>query len=182
MKWDKRVFWLTSGSDFCVLTTRLLVTCSCIVVWLTFETNWLYTVTHFHTHFLFLSHKHAVSNSHPPAEESVCTFDRVVLTVYISPEAENHYTYFVSRYTCHAMSSSDPRESKVWVMPPEPTLICMRVGAALWCNCGSGEGQCLCPACAHYQSPDIPTLLRFLYGNLHAFWRWRMTLLIGMCK
>ncbi len=58
-------------------------------------------------------------------------FDVVLLVVYISPEVENHYIHFVSRYTCHAMASSDPRESKVWVMPPEPALICMRAGAAL---------------------------------------------------
>lgn len=69
--------------------------------------------------------------SHPPAEKSVCTFDLVLLVVYFSPEAEIHYIYFVSRYTCHAMGNSDRKESKVWVMPPEPALICMRVGAAL---------------------------------------------------
>lgn len=90
-----------------------------------------YTLTHFHTRLLFLSHKHTLSLSHPPAEKSVCTFDLALLLVYISAEAENHYIHFVSRYTCHAMASSDPRESKVWVMPPEPALICMRAGAAL---------------------------------------------------
>lgn len=130
----------------------------------------------------FLSHKHTLSLSSPCRGKCARTFDLVSLVVCISPEAENHYTHFVSRYTCHAIASSDPWESKVWVMPPEPALICMRAGAALWCNCGSGEGQCLCPAGARYQSSDVHTPLKFLYGNLHAFWRRRMTPLIGACK
>lgn len=74
------------------------------------------------------------------------------------------------------------RHSEVWVMPPEHALICMRAEASLWCNCSSGEGQCLCPASAQYQSPDVDKPLRFLYGNLHAFWRMWMPLLIGVWK
>lgn len=138
--------------------------------------------TNFHTRYLFLPHEHTVSLLCPCREKCVCTFDLGLLVVCIAPEAGNHYKHFVSRYTCHAMASSDSRQSKVLVMPPEPALICMRAGTGLWCNCGSGEGQCLCPACAQYQSSDVHTPLRFLYGNLHAFWRRRMTLLIEVCK
>lgn len=150
-----------------MLTTKLLVTCFWYI-WV-----WLQTLTHFHTPFsLALTHKHAVSLSSPCREKCVCTFDLVLLMVYISPEAEHHYIHFVSRYACHAMAGSDPRESKVRVMPPAPALICMRARAALWCNCSSCEGQCFCPAGVQYQSSDVQTPLRFLYGNLHAFWSW----------
>lgn len=83
------------------------------------------------TRQLIFTHVFSQHPSHPPAEKRVRTFDLVSLVAYISPEAENHYIHFVSRYTCHALASSDPRESKVRVMPPEPALICMRAGAAL---------------------------------------------------
>lgn len=164
-----------------VLTTRLLVTWFCVVVCYSIWDK-LHMLSHFsfcETHPLVRLHKHTVSLS-SPCGESAHTFDLVSLVVYISPQAENHYIHFVSRYTCHAVASSDPRESKVWVMPPELVLICMRAGSALWCNCSSGEGQCLCLVCAQYQSPDVHTALKFLYGNLCAFLRWRMTLLIGV--
>lgn len=120
----------------------------------------------FHTHYPFLPQEHKVS-------PCVRTFDLAALVLCISPEAENHYKHFVSRYTCHAKASSDSRQSKVLVMPPVPALICMRAGTGLWCNCSSGEGQCLCPECAQYQSLDTHTALSLLYGNLHVFWRWK---------
>lgn len=96
------------------------------------------SAANFHTHYPFLPQEHKVS-------PCVRTFDLAVLVLCISPEAENHYKHFVSRYTCHATASSDSRQSKVLVMPPVPALICMRAGTGLWCNCSSGEGQCLCP-------------------------------------
>lgn len=79
--------------------------------------------TNFHTRYLFLPHEHTVSLLCPCREKCVCTFDLGLLVVCIAPEAGNHYKHFVSRYTCHAMASSDSRQSKVLVMPPEPALI-----------------------------------------------------------
>lgn len=67
-----------------------------------------------------------------------------------------------------------PGNQRCREMPPEAALIFMRAGAALWCNCGSSEGQWLRPAFAHhqtYQSPDVRPPFRFGHGNRRVFCR-----------